>query len=131
MIIYEGFFIISKIASSLSTDIEHKHVTTEFRPEITHEELYGSNVILHVSKYGNDGENEGLYVDSIETDNNTLNNLFNSITVPHITLSVSDTGKPVNTSRIKFDKDWNGATVLDAIFGGFRDNGVVSQNKKP
>ena len=125
MIIYEGFFINSKMLGSLSKDIENKHVTTEFRPKVTHEELYGSKVILHVSKYGNNGENEGLYVDNIETDNDTLRSLFDNVAVHHITLSVSDSGKPVNSSKINFDKSWNGIDTIEATFGGFADNGKV------
>ena len=128
MIIYEGFFINSKMPGSLSKDIENKHVTTEFRPKVTHEELYGSKVILHVSKYGNNGENEGLYVDSIETDNDAIRNLFDNVAVPHITLSVSDSGKPVNTSKINFDKTWNGIDKISGTFGCFTDSGEVVLN---
>lgn len=98
-VIYEAFFINNGIKGKLENDIELKHVTTEFRPKVTHEEFYGSTAVFEVIGYGNDSINEGYLVKPISGD---AIGLLDSVEVPHITLSVSTEGKPVNTKNLDF-----------------------------
>lgn len=118
-IIYEGFFINSEIRGALENDIEHKHLTTEFHPKKTHQNLYGCAVVLHASKYAIDANNEGYYIDRISTSYRELDDLFNNIEVPHITLSISKTGKPVDTAKLDFENGCPIDTTFQAYFGAF------------
>lgn len=121
--IYEGFFIQDNLESTLEKDIANKHITTQFRPKQTHEKLYGEKATFKVVGYGNDGVNEGFLVQLVSCDDQELKQLFNEIPVPHITLSVSNIGKPVNTAKLNF-KPVNGQTIT-GIFGGFNGNVIL------
>lgn len=116
-IVYEGFFVQGSLNSTLSKDIEYKHITTEFRPAITHEHLYGQQAKFIVTGYGNDEVNEGYTVEMISCDSDELRELYENIALPHITLSTSTEGKPVNTKNIEFEptKEF---TILTK-FGGY------------
>lgn len=127
-IIYEGFFIWNDLESKLPKDIRFKHITTEFMPKVTHEHLYGQIATFKVTGYGNDGINEGYKVELIaaqttDRDELKLEELYKKIEVPHITLSTSPEGKPVNTKNLKFepladDKPF----IVITQFGDFADN---------
>lgn len=116
-VLYEGFFVIDELNHTLKKDIEFKHITTEFKPTKTHEYLYGKEAIFIVTGYGNNNINEGYSVSLISCDNNELIELINNITIPHITLSVSLEGKPVNTAKLDF-KPTNSFKIRTR-FGGF------------
>lgn len=117
-VIYEAFFVIDDLDSCLEKDIENKHITTEFRPSKSHEELYGCEAKFIVTGYGNDEVNEGYSVKLISCESDELIELYNSISNPHITLSVSKEGKPVNTSKLTFDPAEDDFTI-NTKFGGF------------
>lgn len=123
-IIYEGFFVNPNVElhSVLDKDIEFKHITTEFKPAKTHEHLYGKMANFVVKGYGNDDVNEGILVGISSSEDGELDELFNNIGVPHITLSVSNEGKPVNTSKLDFNQpipsELDGQTI-QCTFGGF------------
>lgn len=127
-VIYEGFFIIDKMDSNLDKDIEFKHITTEFRPTKTHEHLYGTMATFTITGYANNGINEGCSVALKSCDNDELVDLFNNISVPHITLSVSNEGKPVNTKNLNFKDGFNGNTIVHAVFGGFIGKPILRNN---
>lgn len=116
-IVYEGFFVQGSLNSTLSKDIEYKHITTEFRPAITHEHLYGQQAKFIVTGYGNDEVNEGYTVEMISCDSDELRELYENIALPHITLSTSAEGKPVNTKNIEFEPTEE-FTILTK-FGGY------------
>ena len=122
-IIYEGFFVNPRIElkGTLDKDIEFKHITTEFRPHETHEHLYGINARFRVCGYSNDGNNEGILVELIYCENRELVDLYNNISRPHITLSISNDSKPQYTSNIEFTDDIpsNIDETIDCVFGGF------------
>ena len=61
----------------------------------------------------------GLY------ESDELRELFNAIPIPHITLSVSEEGKPVNTANLEFHSIGNPATVT-GIFGGFLNKPILT-----
>lgn len=124
-IVYEGFFINTEIKGGLEHDIDHKHLTTQFKPKKTHQNLYGIAVVLHASKYAMDKDNEGYYIDRISTSYRELDDLFNALEVPHITLSVSETGKPVNTAKLDFENGCPIDTTFQAYFGAFTDEGYI------
>lgn len=129
-IIYEGFFVNPKIdlISTLDKDIEFKHITTEFKPAKTHEYLYGKTARFAIVGYGNDYTNEGVKVNLVSCEDNELVDLFDSIFIPHITLSVSNDGKPVNTSKIDFTNNIPDylPEVIECIFGGFKGSPVLN-----
>ena len=127
-VIYEGFFIMDKINSKLAKDIEFKHITTEFRPTKTHEHLYGTMATFAITGYANDSINEGCSVTLKSCDNDELVDLFNNISVPHITLSVSNEGKPVNTKNLNFKDEFNDNTIVHAVFGGFVGKPILQSN---
>lgn len=116
-IIYEAFFVQDDLKSKLNNDIQHKHITTEFRPSKTHEHLYGQQAIFRVVGYGNDGINEGYSVNLVSCESDELRELYETISIPHITLSISPEGKAVNTKNLDF-RSANEFTVLTK-FGGF------------
>ena len=131
-IIYEGFFVANVLPATLENNIWYKHITTEFRPKITHEYLYGTEAIFEVTGYGNDGNNEGYSVKLIETDSEELKDIYNNIEVPHITLSVSANGKPVNTAKLNFNPINTSSVrlIIRATFGGFNGKDVVLDKEK-
>lgn len=79
----------------------YPHVTFEYMPEKVKTELFGTEIKVTVTGYGNNGENEGLKV-SLNSENETINRMIEKIEVPHITLAVSKSGFAVNTRYINF-----------------------------
>lgn len=116
-IIYEAFFIQDTLSSRLCNDIEYKHITTEFKPAKCHKHLYGQQAIFMVTSYGNDGINEGYIVKLVSCDSDELYELYEAISIPHITLSVSSEGKPVNTKNLEFKPI--DEFLITTKFGGF------------
>lgn len=96
--------------------IEAPHVTFQYLPEEVNENLFGESVRLKVTGYGKDEENEGLRVEII-TENPEIQEMAKSIPLPHVTLSISNTGKAVNTRFLEFaDVE---PFFLEATFGGY------------
>jgi len=87
----------------LSRVIDKPHVTFAFRPKEYNPDLIGKLVMLKVVGYACDGKNQGL---QIEMDNTSIPEIlaeFKKIKNPHITLSTSEDGKPVDTGKMKFE----------------------------
>lgn len=122
-LIYEGLFITTT-RGSLARDIPNKHLTTGFRPAVEHRHLYGRRATFKVVGYGNDERNEGYLVKLLECQDTELRALIETVTVPHITLSVGTDGKPVDTARLEFTPVDNG-DVLEGVFGGFMNGGEL------
>lgn len=85
----------------LSRPIRGTHVTFQYRPKELDESLLGEVVNVRVVGYGCDGENEGVAVE-LSCENEKIRELSEKIEVPHITLSVSENGRPVNTRYLRF-----------------------------
>lgn len=111
-VVYTGAFVDSKdlalklsehgvIRSKLWREIQNTHVTFQFRPEEVDESLYGCPVDIRVVGYGVNPQNEGLLVE-VSCANEAVQKLSEQVKVPHITLSVSEDGKPVNTRYVDF-----------------------------
>lgn len=131
--IYNAVFIddVEKLyrlfPAKLSKKIDCPHMTVKFvarTGEAFHPELYGSSVDLVVTGYACDGKNEGLLVDPWADDPH-MQRLCGEITVPHVTLSVADSGKPVDTAKLDFmpvasEKE----IVLRGTYGAYTKNGL-------
>lgn len=111
-VIYTGAFVDSKDLerkleeygverTKLWRQIQDTHVTFQFRPKEVDETLFGLPVDIRVIGYGVNPQNEGLLVE-VTCANETVQKLCDQVEVPHITLSVSEDGKPVNTRYVDF-----------------------------
>lgn len=116
---YEAFFVKNHMTGTLSKVIEHQHVTITFMPTKPNEHLYGIGATFTVTGYGNDGLNEGYRVRLKSCENEELVQLYNSVPVPHITLSIGAAGKAVNTANLEFE-DVEPFDIY-AVFGGFNE----------
>ena len=103
-------------AGTLARQIDAPHVTFVYRPEAVEEELFGEPLRLCVTGYANDGRNEGVRVE-IRTENARLRDMAERIRCPHITLSVSEDGRPVDTGYLTFTPVE--PFELTARFGGY------------
>lgn len=108
-VLYEGLFVDKeelhqKIQPQLERPIEKPHVTTFFRPKEARQlnlDSLGSGARIMAVGYGNDGKNEGLLV-RVEADDPAIQKACDALKTPHITLSVSRDGRPVNTAFLEF-----------------------------
>lgn len=104
------------------------HVTIEYMPRDAHGELFGATQVMTVVGYGNDGRNEGVMVELGAVGDGKLDRLGESVPLPHVTLSVSRDGKPVDTGGLEFvplDEPFE----LEGRFGGFTtDKRVVFED---
>lgn len=107
----------------LDRPVEAPHVTFVYRPAQVDTRLFGRAVSVRVVGYGNDGRNEGLRVEVL-TEEPALQNLARQIPVPHITLSVSRQGRPVDTAGLTFSPVE--PFRLTGRFGGYRPDGTVA-----
>lgn len=108
--LYLGIFVdstdlFSLFPPTLEKVIEYPHITLGFKmpyeSEVLLEPLFNMPVNILIQGYGKNETNEGVRV-SVLTDNIVLNQFLSEIVVPHITLSVSEDGKPVNTKNVQF-----------------------------
>ena len=101
---YYGLFLVTPLDSYLSKKIEHQHITM-IPPYMTAENtlpysFYWNIFEVEVVGYANDGTNEGF---EVKLPDNLLKHYLNKA-VPHITVSVSNEGKPVNTGKLIFEE---------------------------
>lgn len=94
------------------------HVTMEYMPRDAHGELFGKTRTMTVVGYGNDGRNEGVMVELGTTGDDELARLGESVPMPHVTLSVSRDGRPVDTGGLEFSP-LDEPFELEGRFGGF------------
>lgn len=127
-VVYTGVFVDSKdLTHKLSMhgvkrtklwrEILNTHVTFQYRPETVDESLFGSPVDIRVVGYGVNSQNEGLLVEVICA-NKEVQKLCEQVAVPHITLSVSEDGKPVNTRYVDFVRIEN-PFVIQGVYNAF------------
>ena len=128
--LYTGWFVepeeIGQIAAELAPQrlekkIEYPHITLVFKPEQVNTELFGSKARITVTGYGNDGENEGVLV-KVEPEEETLRHAVLNLDTPHITLSIAEGAKAVNTRKLEFHSVE--PVVLEGIFGGMTADNV-------
>ncbi len=112
----------------LSRSILVPHVTVQFRPECVDDSLFGLEVRVRIKGYGRDENNEGVLVE-LSAQNPQLMEHLQAIAVPHITLSISNIGKPVNTRNLHFEAVQE--VELTGKYGGFTvDHRVITQPLK-
>lgn len=112
----------------LRREIGCPHVTLGYMPQDAHEDLFGETRSMTVVGYGNDGRNEGVEIVLGNDANDTLIELGRSVPLPHVTLSVSEDGRPVDTRDIEF-QPLDEPIELTGRFGGYTTgNEVVFAN---
>ena len=123
-LIYTGVFLGTVIPGTLERQITCQHVTHMFRPkpERVNPAFFGKLVFIKVIGYANDGDNQG-YLVSLETSDEDLKKELDAIKVPHITISVSKNGKPVNTGKLNFTPI--DGELLVGTYGGYYSDGMV------
>lgn len=105
-LIYWGIFINDfdkKLKTTLSKKIIYPHVTYGFKSEMP---LYilGEQATVSIIGYGIDEDNEGYSVRLPDDPYGLSRNLFYlKRKTPHITTSVSSTGRPVDTRDLHFE----------------------------
>ena len=107
--------------------IDCPHVTFAYRPDWIPYEAFGCPITVMVVSYGCDGENEAFGVELSDLPD-VLQPLAQQIAVPHITISVSRTGKPVNSRYVPFAPIE--PFVLRGVFGGMGMDGNVHTQKE-
>lgn len=131
---YIGFFVdreeLLHVAERLSPDrlfktISRPHVTVKHLPETVDTSLFGEQAEITITGYGNDGNNEGFEIE-ISTKNPMLQEKLDKIEVPHITLSIAEGAKAVNTRYIKFSPIT--PVKIIGIFGGYVSDERVDTN---
>lgn len=96
--------------------IRSPHVTFVYEPDSVDESLFGEKVEIKVIGYGNNGINEGFQVE-IFSSNERIVKMARRIPVPHITLSVGEHGKPVDTKKLDFAPIEE--FMIEGWFGGY------------
>lgn len=94
--IYWGIFV-ENLGGELEKVIPNQHITFGFRTEYP-EYVHGQNVEVTIVGYGNDGKNEAFLVELP----NSIMDIYGGADRPHITLSVSESGKPVDSWKLDF-----------------------------
>ena len=122
-VIYSAVFLDRPLPGRLTTVIANQHVTHVFRPSTVDKSFLGKKVAVKLLGYANDGVNEGYSVSVSSADEN-LHEALKSILVPHITLSVSESGKPVDTQKLDFKPVDKCETIIGS-YGVFCDDGRV------
>lgn len=127
-VIYAGVFIpaseVNKLESAssekLAKDIKNPHITLEFGSQATiPDDLMGKEVVIRVVGEGSTGDNQGFEVEVPEE----LKDLYKGASVPHITFSISEQGKAVNTKDVPF-KEIEPFEIVGRV-GYYTDKGVV------
>ena len=144
-IIYTGLFIDPKnlyemFPPKLDHSIRDPHVTVAFRPDSSKVLLdsLGSNAKIEVVGYGNDGQNEGLLV-NVKTDDPAIQKALDNVIEPdkngelkhiptHITLSIANGAKAVDTRNLEFQKIDNPVSITGS-YRLFGKNGSLINDK--
>lgn len=147
--IYSGVFVdpdelYKQFPPSLDHPIRDPHVTVAYRPsseKIFLDEL-GSDAIIRVLGYGNDGKNEGLLVE-VAASSPIIQKTLNERVAPdkngemkavrmHVTISISKDGEAVDTRNLDF-KPIQSSEPPITIMGNyklFRNDGALISDKK-
>lgn len=109
-ILYEGIFFDDKNSNilrsldynKLNNKIKNLHITFKFAPsnEEIFNEIVGKTFTIEITGYGNDGQNAGLQVNLPDE----LIEYYINDNTPHITTTLSDSSKTINTHKLKYNK---------------------------
>ena len=114
---------------TLSNIIKNPHVTFTFRPSSVDTSLLGRIVCFNVTGYACDGKNQGLCVE-VSMIHAGLSSEYQTIKHPHITISVSEDGKPVDTGKLCFTPLPEPFEIVGK-YGVFTDKGVLFADPNP
>lgn len=103
----------------LSRVIEHPHITLAYMPVDANESLFGQIAEITLVGYANDGMNEGFLVE-VSSACSELDSMLKAVSVPHITVSVSEDSKAVETADLNFEPIK--PIKINGVFGGFTHN---------
>ncbi|MBQ3194773.1 MAG: hypothetical protein IJB59_14525 [Oscillospiraceae bacterium] len=106
----------------LSKEISYPHVTFAYRPEEIPAMLFGQRVTVRAIGYSCNGENEALLVEFVNLPE-SLKAYTKNIAVPHITLSIAESAKAVNSYKLDFKPI--APFSLVGVFGGMDETGTV------
>lgn len=87
--------------NKLEREIADPHVTFKYKPDKVDTALFGVPVKAVVTGYANDGKNEGVSV-RLSCAVPEIQEMTESIAVPHITIALSGSGEPVDTKKLNF-----------------------------
>ena len=107
----------------LERKIMKPHVTFTYMPESVREDLFGMPTKFRVIGYACNGINQGLQVEAT-TMHAGLKDEYAKVKTPHITISVSTNGKPVDTGKLKFVPIENPFYIIGR-YGAFDGEKVV------
>lgn len=112
----------------LKKRIKSLHVTIEYDPEEVDTDLFGEEIEVRVTGYGNNRRNEGLLVEA-HSDNPVIQAMLDRIEVQHITLSRALAAESVDTKNLEFRKIK--PLTVKGRFGGFSEElgPIVGINK--
>lgn len=115
---YTGVFFHSDLTKNgkLAKQIACPHVTHQYKPTEVNKSLFGQEVTFKVIGYDINEENEGYLVEVYEA-SEEMKKALAEIELPHITLSISESGKAVNTRFLEFEscEPW----FIGGYYGGF------------
>ena len=97
---------------SLARPVESPHVTFGFRQPFPLE-LLGQSCDIHYIGYADDGDNQALAVSLPDW----VQSYYGGAEQPHITISVSEQGKPVNSANLDFESIAEYEAMETGIFG--------------
>ena len=128
--IYTGVFFdaaeLDKIVDEITKTrlfrmIENPHVTFAFKPSRVNPALFGQEATFEITGYACDGKNQGVQVFMRVSKSSELMHEFNLIQNPHITISVAEDGKPVDTGKMTFKPFYveSEPLTITGKYGGF------------
>ena len=131
---YVGVFTTYSLGGCLEKGIPDQHITMAYRPDPDKFKevlpFVGTTQHFEVIGYGNDGKNEGFLVEL------KSHVPYYGAEQQHITLSVSQDGKPVDTFKLDFNKPIPPeyciqiGDILEGQVGVFTNNGPVYDAKQ-
>lgn len=107
-----GIFIDESFEGTLDHEIERQHITFGFKVTPPADIDWNAEYPITVTGYGNDGINEGYCCDLPSE----LEQLYHGAEIPHITVSVAENGKPVDTQFLDFES-LNESFIIYGKFG--------------
>ena len=115
-------FLKGYTRQKLDREIVNPHVTFLYRPTDVPANLFGQKVTINVIGYCCNGENEALLAEFVNLPK-SLKAYTKNIAIPHITLSIAESAKSVNSYKLDFTPIT--PFTLDGIFGGMDEAGTV------
>lgn len=106
----------------LFRQIHNPHITFDYKPESVDESIFGKKIKIKIIGYGYNEDNEGVKVE-LHSSDSEIEKMIKRIPVPHITLSVSAKGKPVNTKNLIFNAVE--PIEIEGTYGGYTSSGEV------